>query len=189
MREIFVTDQLYAVFSFLEKNPISVDVLKLSDFSQHKYRLASAIIRSIITYLWSDCFKTIIMINQIKTFKGNALALELVDTFTETDANLIIQLFEEKLKEGHKHINMLIKVKDLSVLHHMEMKGFFKGELWGIKHFNYIGRCAVVAHSHIIESVVKIENKALHLFNPALEEKYFDAAQLDEALKFVNPDE
>jgi hypothetical protein len=129
------------------------------------------------------------MLKQIKTFKGNALALELEETFTEADAMSVIQLFEEKLNEGYEHINMLIKVKDLSILKHMDMKAFFKGEIWGFRHFRKIGRCAVVAHSDLMESVVKIENKVLHLFNSSLEERYFDTAQLDEALKFISPNE
>ena len=129
------------------------------------------------------------MINQIKEFKKNALALEILGTFTEADALLIELLFEEKLNEGYKHVNILIKVKDMSVLKDMNLIAFLQGELWGIKHFGKIGRCAVVSHSGFMESVVKIENKVLHLFNSALEEKYFDQTQLDEALKFITPDE
>jgi hypothetical protein len=126
------------------------------------------------------------MIQQIKTFPGNALALELTDTFTEADASLIKQLFEEKLIAGHKHVNLLMKVKDLSVMKHMNLKAFFDGEIWGFKHFGKIGRCAVVAHSDVIKSVVKVESKVLHLFNAAFEEKYFDTAELEEALGFIS---
>jgi hypothetical protein len=129
------------------------------------------------------------MINQIKIFKKNALALEILETFTEADALLIEQLFEEKLNEGYKHVNILIKVKDMSVIKDMNLKGFFQGELWGIKHFGKLGRCAIVSHSGFIESVVKIENKVLHLFNSALDEKYFDQSELDEALKFITLNE
>ena len=129
------------------------------------------------------------MINQIQKFEKNALALELVDSFTEADALLIERLFEEKLSQGYKHINILIKVKDISVIKDMELNGFIKGELWGIKHFGKLGKCAVVSHSDFIETVVKIENKFLHLFNSALEEKYFDHEELDEALKFITPEE
>ena len=129
------------------------------------------------------------MINQIKIFKSNSLALELLGTFTEADAKLIEQLFEEKLNEGHKHVNILIKVKDMSVMKDMSLKGFLQGELWGIKHFGKIGRCAVVSHSDFMETVVKMENKVLHLFNNALEEKYFDHSELEQALKFISPDE
>lgn len=129
------------------------------------------------------------MVNQIQKFRKNALALELTETFTEADASLIKNLFEEKLKEGYQHVNILIKVKDMSVLKHMNLKGFLEGELWGIKHFGKIGRCAVVSHSGFMESVVKIENKILHLFNSELEEKYFDQSQLDEAIQFINPNE
>lgn len=129
------------------------------------------------------------MVNQIQKFSGNAIALELLGAFTETDVLFIERLFEEKLSEGYKHVNILIKVKDLSVIKDMKLKGFFEGELWGIKHFGKIGRCTVVSHSELMEAIVKIENKILRLFSPALEEKYFDETELDEALKFITPDE
>ncbi|AOW09466.1 SpoIIAA family protein [Flavobacterium gilvum] len=125
------------------------------------------------------------MVKQIKIFEGDSIALELTDSFTMSDALLIEQLFEEKLSAGHKHVNILIKVKDMSILKNMELKAFWDGEIWGIKHFGKIGRCAVVAHSDFIKTVVKVENKVLHFFNNALEEKYFDTEQLDEALKFI----
>lgn len=127
------------------------------------------------------------MINQIKLFEKNALALELFGTFTETDALFIEKLFQEKLDQGFEHVNILIQVKDMSVLKGMSLKAFFQGELWGIKHFNKIGRCAVVSHSGVMEAVVTVENRVLHLFNHALEEKYFDQEQLDEALEFITP--
>jgi len=129
------------------------------------------------------------MLKQIKIFNGNSLALELTDTFTEDDAHLIKQLFEEKLDNGASHVNLLIKVEDLSVMRHMNLKAFLEGELWGFRHFRKIDRCAVVAHSDVIKSVVKIENKVLHLVNAAFEEKYFDTTELDEALKFISPGE
>lgn len=129
------------------------------------------------------------MVNQIQKFNGNAIALELLDAFTEDDALFIEQLFEEKLNKGYHHINILIKVKDMSVMKEMKLKGFFEGELWGVKHFGKIGRCAVVSHSGFMEAVVKMENKILHLFNAALEEKYFDETELEEALKFIAPNE
>ncbi len=127
------------------------------------------------------------MINQIKEFKENAIALELLDNFTETDALFIEQLFQKKLDQGYKHVNILIKVKDLSVMKHMELKGFVEGELWGFKHFGKIGRCAVVSHSKFMKSIVNVENNILRLFNSALEEKYFDETELDDALKFITP--
>ena len=129
------------------------------------------------------------MINQIQKFSKNAIAIELFESFTAEDARQIEQLFEEKLSQGYEHINILIQVKDLSILKHMDLKGFFQDELWGIKHFNKIGRCAVVSHSRIMESVVKIESKVLHFLNSALEERYFDVAQINEALSFINPDD
>ncbi len=128
------------------------------------------------------------MINQIKKFKKNALALELVDAFTEEDVMLVKELFEEKLKEGFEHVNILIQVKDLSILKHMNVKSFLQGELWGIQHFKNIGRCAVVSHSGVMETVVNMESKILQVFSAALEEKYFDHSQLKDALAFIAPD-
>jgi hypothetical protein len=128
------------------------------------------------------------MLNQIKTFKGNAIALELTGTFTEDDVKLMEQLFEEKLSAGSKAVNLLSKVKDMSQFTHIDFKALMEGETWGFKHFNKIGRCAVVAHSDFIKYAVKIENKLLHPISNALEEKYFDETHLDEALQFVNQD-
>jgi hypothetical protein len=128
------------------------------------------------------------MLTQIKTFKGNALAFELTDTFTEADEQLLVQLFEEKLNGGFKHVNLLLKVKDLSVMKHPDFKALLVGEIWGFKHFEKMGRCAVVAESNLIKDAVKIESKALHLVNSAFEEKYFETAQLDEALRFISPE-
>lgn len=129
------------------------------------------------------------MVLQIKEFKGNAIALELLESFTEADALLIEQLFEEKLAKDYKQVNILIKVKDFSVMKNMKLKAFFEGELWGIKHFRRIGRCAVVSHSDIMKSIVNLENKVLRLFSTALEERYFDEAELDAAVKFIAPNE
>lgn len=128
------------------------------------------------------------MLKQIKKFTTNALAFELVDTFTEEDAKQIAQLFEEKLSLGYKHVNLLIQVKDMSIIEDTKLKAFFNSELWGMKHFKELGRCAVVSHSEFIKTAVTVENKILHLFNSALEEKYFDHSQLEEALEFINSD-
>jgi len=128
------------------------------------------------------------MLTQIKTFKGNALAVEITDTYTEADTKLMVQIFEEKLNEDNEYINLLLKVKDLSVMRHMEFKALMESEIWGFKHFGKIGKCAVVAHSDIIKDVVKLENKFLHLANAHFEEKYFATEQLDEALKFISPE-
>ncbi len=128
------------------------------------------------------------MLNQIKKFRGNAIALDLTGTFTEEDLRLLQLLFEEKLKDGSKTVSILFKVKDMSQFKHTDLKALLRGEIWGFKHFNKIGRCAVVAHSDFIKCAVKAESKPLHLISNALEERYFDEEHLDEALRFVDPD-
>lgn len=47
------------------------------------------------------------MLNQIKKIKGNAVALELTDAFTEEDVKLMKLLFDEKLNSGSKTVNIL----------------------------------------------------------------------------------
>lgn len=54
------------------------------------------------------------MVLQIKEFKGNAIALELLESFTEADALLIEQLFEEKLAKDYKQVNILISISEES---------------------------------------------------------------------------
>ena len=127
------------------------------------------------------------MLTQIKQFKGNALALELTDSWTVADQQFMAQLFDEKLNEGYQHINLLFKVNDMSVFKHMDLKAFMEGEIWACKHFSQIGKCAVVAHSNFVKEVVKLEGKALHLVNKALEERYFEVEELGEAMKFICP--
>ena len=127
------------------------------------------------------------MLTQIKQFKGNALALELTDSWTVADQQFMAQLFDEKLNEGYQHINLLFKVNDMSVFKHMDLKAFMEGEIWACKHFLQIGKCAVVAHSNFVKEVVKLEGKALHLVNKALEERYFEVEELEEAMKFICP--
>jgi hypothetical protein len=129
------------------------------------------------------------MLTQIKQFNGNALALELTETWTKEDQQFMAQLFEEKLNEGYEHINLLFKIKDMSIFKHIDLEAFMEGEIWGCKHFEKIGKCAVVANSNFIKDVIKAEGKALHLVNKSLEERYFYAEQLEEALEFVSPKE
>ncbi|MDR1679139.1 MAG: STAS/SEC14 domain-containing protein [Prevotellaceae bacterium] len=129
------------------------------------------------------------MLTEIKTFEGNALALEIVGKFTQQDEKLCEKLFTEKLNQGYKHVNILIKAKNLSQFKHNDLKALFRGEAWGIHHFGKIGRCAVVAHSDFIKAIVGVESKVLHFISNALEEKYFDEKQLDEALEFISRDE
>jgi hypothetical protein len=126
------------------------------------------------------------MLSQIQQFEGNALALELAGTFTVADAMQVKELFDEKIAQGYPHINILVLVKDLSILNHMEFKAFLKGEMWGIKYLGKIGRCAVVAQSRVLQSIVNFEGKVLHLFNAALDERYFDLSELDSALQFIS---
>ena len=55
------------------------------------------------------------MIEQVKIFKGNALAIEVIDGFTETDEKLAQKFFKEKIDEGHEYVNVLVKLDEMKI--------------------------------------------------------------------------
>ena len=55
------------------------------------------------------------MIEQLETFKGNTLAFEVIDGFTETDEKLAQKFFNEKLDMGFASVNVLVKLDEMKI--------------------------------------------------------------------------
>lgn len=55
------------------------------------------------------------MIEQMKTFKGNTLAVEVINGFTETDEKICQKFFLEKLDKGHDQVHVLVKLDELKI--------------------------------------------------------------------------
>ena len=77
------------------------------------------------------------MVEQIKKIDGNAIAFEVIDSFTVTDVELAQKLIEQKISQGHSVIHLLIKVDQLKNNSH-RVKGSFKRSLICIKTYQTI---------------------------------------------------
>ena len=124
------------------------------------------------------------MIEQIKTFKSNTIAIEAIESFTETDAKLMHKFFEEKLRNGFDHVNVLIKLDELNI-DQINIKAFFEHMLWVLRNLNHVGNLAIVAHSNILRSLIPIDSIFFERLKKGFEERYFDVSHLEKALDFV----
>ena len=124
------------------------------------------------------------MIEQLKAFKGNTLALEVIEGFTETDELLTQKFFKEKLNEGYDYINVLIKLDEIKISH-SSTKSFMEDTIWILRNYKQIGNIAIVAHSKILEALIPIDAFFFERLRKGFQERYFDALQLDKALEFV----
>ena len=124
------------------------------------------------------------MIEQIKTFKGNTIAIEAIESFTETDVKLVHKFFEEKLNNGFNHVNVLIKLDEIKI-NQISTKAFFEHMIWVLRNLKNAGNIAIVAHSNILKSLIPIDNIFFERLKKGFEERYFDVSHLDKALDFV----
>lgn len=125
------------------------------------------------------------MIEQIKTFKGNALAIEVIDGFTETDEKLAQKFFKDKIDEGNDHVNVLIKLDEMKISH-SSTKVFMEDMIWVLRNYKHMGNLAIVAHSKILKALVPMDNFFFERLQKGYEERYFDISQLDNAIEFIS---
>jgi len=124
------------------------------------------------------------MIVQIKKFEENALAIEVVDGFTEVDEKEVKKFFQEKLDQGHDHVNLLIKL-DEAKIGHSSIKAFMEETIWILRNFKHLGNLAIVAHSKIVKALVPIDSFFFERLQKGYKERYFDVSQMDEAMELV----
>lgn len=124
------------------------------------------------------------MIEQIQTFKGNTLAIEVIDGFTENDEKLCQKLFNEKIEQGFEQVNVLVKLDELKISH-SSTKAFMEDIIWTLRNYKKMGHLAIVAHSKILKALIPIDNLFFERSSKGRYEQYFDVSQLDEAIKFV----
>ena len=117
------------------------------------------------------------MIEQIKTFTGNSIAIEAIESFTETDVKLMHKFFEEKLSRGFKHVNVLIKLDEIKI-NQINTKAFFEHMLWVLRNLGNVGNLVIVAHSNILKTMIPIDNLFFESIKRGFEEKYFDESGL-----------
>ena len=125
------------------------------------------------------------MLEQIETFKTNVLAIEVIDSFTETDEKICRKFFNDKLKDGYKQVNVLVKLDEMKISH-IQTKAFMEDIIWSLRNYNHIGHMAIVAHSKVLKALVPIDNLFFQRAKEGRLERYFDISQMDEAMAFVN---
>ena len=124
------------------------------------------------------------MIEQIKTFEDNILAIEVIDGFDETDEKLCQKFFDEKLEKGFATVNVLVKLDELKMAH-SSTKAFMEDIIWTLRNYKKMGHLAIVAHSKILKALVPIDNLFFQRASKGRLERYFDVSQMDEAMAFV----
>ena len=124
------------------------------------------------------------MLEKIRNFDDNVLAIEVIDGFTKTDELICQKFFNEKLEMGYEKVNVLVKLDEMKVSH-SETKAFFEDTLWAIRNYKKLGHLAIVAHSNIIKALVPIDNLFFARAKEGRVERYFDVSQMDEAMALV----
>lgn len=124
------------------------------------------------------------MIEQIKNYQDNHLAIEVIDGFTNTDEKLCQKLFFEKTNQGHDIIHILVKLDELNI-EHSAVKSFFEDTIFLLRHYKQIGHLAIVAHSKILKTTVPIDNLFFERSSKGRYERYFDISKIDDAFKFI----
>lgn len=131
-----------------------------------------------------DDKKLKIMIEQLKTFETNVLAIEVIDNFSETDEKLCQKFFKKKLEQGYDQINLLVKIDEYKVPH-TSAKAFFEDIIFLFRNFKHLGHLAIVAHSNVVKALVPIDDLFFKRASKGREERYFDVSQMEQAWKFV----
>ncbi len=125
------------------------------------------------------------MLEQIRIFENNILALEVIDGFTEADEKFAQKLFNEKLEKGFETINILVKIDEYK-LSKTSTKAFFEDVIFILRKFKNLGHIAIIAHSKILKIMVPIDNLFFERSSKGREERYFDISQIDQAWEFIN---
>lgn len=127
------------------------------------------------------------MIEQLETFEGNTLAIQVIDGFDETDEKLAQKLFQEKLDKGFDQVNVLVKLDELKISN-SSVKAFMEDTIWVLRNYKKLGHLAIVAHSKVLKALVPIDNLFFERASKGRLEKYFDISQMEEAMAFVSTD-
>lgn len=126
------------------------------------------------------------MIEQLKIYDNNVLAITVIDGFTMTDVKYCQKLFNEKLEKGFEKINLLVLLDEFKISH-SSTKAFFEEMILILRNYKKLRHLAIVAHSNILKAYVPIDNFFFSRLSKGSEERYFDISQMDEAMAFIDP--
>ena len=124
------------------------------------------------------------MVEKIKSYDENILALEVIDGFTETDEKICQKWFNEKIDKGFDQVNILVKLDEMKV-GKSSIKAFMEDFIWVMRNYKKMGHLAIVAHSGTLKALVPIDNLFFKRASKGRYERYFDISQMEEAFAFV----
>lgn len=125
------------------------------------------------------------MIEKLDHFETNVLAIKVAGRFKEGDAKLCHKFFVEKILEGHKQVNVFVKLDELKA-GHLQIQTFIEYLLLNLRCYHQLGNLAIVGHSNLLENLVKTDNLFFCSQNNGYLKCYFDVFQIEEAKAFVN---
>ena len=126
------------------------------------------------------------MLKMLEGASDKVVAIEIIDGYMAEDEKTIEKLFDEKIAAGHKKVNILIKIDSMN-FSHSSWKAMWNDGLYAMKHIKNCGRIAMVGHSKVEEFLIKADNVFFKkLSGGDSGEKYFDVADIDKALAWVN---
>lgn len=125
------------------------------------------------------------MLKVLEGASEKAIALEIIDGYETDDEKSIEKLFEKKLASGISKVNILMKIDNLKITK-SSWKAMWSDCLFAMKHIINCGHIAIVGNSKIEEFLVKSDNAFFGSKKAGRVEKYFNVADLDKAMGWVN---
>ena len=125
------------------------------------------------------------MIKFLDGVSEKTIAFEITDGYQVADEKALEVLFEKKLAAGITKINMLAKIDDAN-LTKSSWKAMMSDGVYALKHIKNCRHIAIVGHSSIQKIMIKADNALLGDKKAELIEKYFDIADYDKALEWVD---
>ncbi len=125
------------------------------------------------------------MINFIEGASDKVIAVELTGGYQTDDEKKLEKLFEEKLAKGIKQINFLVKIDNLEI-GKSSWKAMWDDGMYAMRHMNNCGKIAIVSNKKWEEFLIKVDNAFFESKKTGRIEKYFDVADLELALGWVN---
>jgi len=125
------------------------------------------------------------MVEQLKVFENNVLALEAYGGFTEVDEKFCQKLFSQKLEQGFDKVNILVKIDEVKITK-SSIKALLEDLVWTMRNYKKMGRLAIVSNSPILEKLVVIDNFFYANEKEGRLERYFSISEMNKALDFIN---
>ncbi len=115
---------------------------------------------------------------------GDVLGVEISESYTKDDVEQFKKAFETALAAGHDRVNVLAKIDNLG-LTKIDLGAFIDDSRFALGHMKQLRHIAVVGNSGLEKLLVQADNFILGKPKEELIEKYFDAADMDQAWAFV----